>query len=73
MEQRSKYTYNGPVFVFGKHMARIKLEVWATSPDKAYHDMVSQAESQLDYPKNTKITLVKGLIKKEELKYGTVV
>ncbi len=70
---RLKYTYNGPVFVFGKHVARIKLEVWANSLDKAYHDMVSQAESQLDYPVNTKITLAKGLIKKEELKYGKTV
>ena len=69
-EERSKYSYNGPVFLFDKLIARIKLETWANTPAKAYANLVYQAKDQLGYQPNTRITLSKPLVKKEETKYG---
>lgn len=73
MEQRNKYTYNGPVFKFDQYIGRVQLETWANSPNKAYSNMVYQVKEQFGYQVTTKITITKSLIKKEELKYGKTV
>jgi len=69
-EERAKYTYHGPVFVFGKVIAHVKLATWANSPAKAYCNMTFQAKKELGYQPHTKLTLSKNLMKKEETKYG---
>jgi hypothetical protein len=73
MAERSKYTYNGPVFKSDQNIGRVQLEVWANSPDKAYSDMVSQVKEKFGYSYTVKVKISKSLIKKEELKYGKTV
>lgn len=68
--ERAKYTYNGPFFKFDQNVGRVKLETWASTPDKAYSNMIYQVKSKFGYQINTKITISKNLIKKEETKYG---
>ena len=67
---RDRYSYHGPVFLFDKCIAHVKLETWAVSPAKAYSNMLYQVKNQLGYKPNVKITISKNLIKKEETKYG---
>ncbi len=73
MAERSKYTYNGPVFKSDQCIGRVQLETWANSPAKAYSNMVYQVKDKFGYQNVTKITISKSLIKKEELKYGKTV
>ena len=69
-EERAKYSYNGPVFLYGRLIAHMKFYTWANTPDKAYANILMQAKQQLGHKPNSKLTLAKTLIKKEELKYG---
>lgn len=69
-EERARYIYHGPVFLFDKCIAHRKFATWANSPGKAYANMLFQAKKELGYDPSTKITISKNLIKKEELKYG---
>ena len=48
----------------------MKFYTWANTPDKAYANILMQAKQQLGHKPNSKLTLAKTLIKKEELKYG---
>jgi len=67
---RSKYTYHGPVFLAGRHIADMKFATWASSYDQAYAQMVFQAKEKLGHKRNSKTTLSKTLVKKEEEQYG---
>ena len=70
---RDLYKYAGPVFLFDKCIAHVKLETWAVSPAKAHSNMLFQIKKQLGYRPNTKLTISKNLIKKEGSKYGKTV
>lgn len=67
---KDTYSYNGPVFKFDKYIATVQLKTNAVSPAKAYANMVYQVKEQLGYRPNTKLTISKNLIKKEECTYG---
>lgn len=67
---KETYSYNGPVFVFDRVIAHIKLKTQAVSLAKAHSNMLFQAKKELGYQPTAKITIAKNLIKKEELKYG---
>lgn len=67
---KDTYSYNGPVFLFDVYIGRTELKTQAVSLAKAYANMIFQVKNQLGYKPNTKITISKNLIKKEELKYG---
>ena len=67
---KDTYSYNGPVFVFDKVIAHVKLKTSAVSLPKAYANMLYQVKEQLGYKQTTKVTISKNLIKKEETKYG---
>lgn len=67
---RDLYKYAGPVFLFDKCIAHVKLETWAVSPKKAYSNMLFQVKKELGYQPYTKLTISKNLIKKQEEKYG---
>ena len=68
--ERAKYTYNGPFFKFDQMVGRVQLETWASTPGKAYSNMIFQIKDKFGYQKNAKITISKNLMKKEETKYG---
>ena len=70
VEDRAKYTYCGPVFLFDQCIAHMKLSTWANTPGKAYSNILFQIKKELGYQPNTKLRITKNLIKKEELKYG---
>ena len=67
---RDLYKYSGPVFLFDKCIAHLKMETWAVSLKKAHSNMLFQAKKQLGYQPTAKITISKNLIKKQEEKYG---
>ena len=69
-EERAKYVYHGPVFLFDRCIAHMKFATWANSPQKAHANILFQAKKELGYQPTTKITISKNLIKKEECKYG---
>lgn len=69
-EERARYSYHGPVFLCGRLIAHMKFYTWANSPDKAYANILNQAKEQLGHKPNSKLTISKVLIKKEETKYG---
>lgn len=68
---KDSYTYAGPVFLFDKRIAYVKLQTSAVSLPKAYSNLLFQVKEKLGYKPNTSnIKIVKNLIKKEETKYG---
>ena len=69
---KDTYSYHGPVFVFDKVIAHVKLKTQAVSLPKAYANMLYQVKEQLGYKQTTKVTISKNLIKKEECKYGKI-
>ena len=69
-EERARYIYHGPIFLFDKCIAHMKFATWANSPGKAYANILFQAKKELGYDPSTKIAISKNLIKKEELKHG---
>ena len=69
---KDTYSYNGPVFMFDKVIAHVKLKTQAVSLPKAHANILFQVKKELGYKPNTKITISKNLIKKEELKYGKI-
>ena len=69
---KDTYNYHGPVFVFDKVVAHVKLKTQAVSLPKAYANMLYQVKEQLGYKQNARVTISKNLIKKEGLKYGKI-
>ena len=67
---KDTYSYHGPVFIFDRCIAHVKLKTQAVSLAKAYSNMVWQVKKELGYQPTAKLTISKNLIKKEELKYG---
>lgn len=64
------YSYHGPVFIFDRTVAHVKLKTQAVSLAKAYSNLVWQVKKELGYQPTSKVTISKNLIKKEETKYG---
>lgn len=64
------YSYHGPVFVFDRCVAHVKLRTRAVSLAKAHSNLLWQVKKELGYQPTAKVTISKNLIKKEELKYG---
>ena len=69
-EDRARYIYHGPVFLAGRCIAHMKLYTWANSLPKAHANLIFQIKKELGHKLNTKVTISKNLIKKEECKYG---
>lgn len=69
---KDTYSYHGPVFVFDRCVAHVKIKTQAVSLPKAYSNILYQIRKELGYKENTKISISKNLIKKEELKYGKI-
>ena len=69
---KDTYSSHGPVFVFDKTVAHVKLKTQAVSLAKAYSNLVWQVKKELGYQPTSKVTISKNLIKKEGLKYGKV-
>jgi len=67
---KDTYSYHGPVFIFDRCIAHVKLKTQAVSLAKAHANMLYQVKKELGYQPTTKVTISKNLIKKEELKYG---
>ena len=67
---KDTYSYHGPVFVFDKCIAHVKITTQAVSLPKAHSNILFQIKKELGYKPNVKLTISKNLIKKEELKYG---
>ena len=67
---KDTYSYHGPVFVFDRCVAHVKIKTQAVSLAKAHSNILFQIKKELSYKPNTKLTISKNLIKKEELKYG---
>ena len=69
---KDTYSYHGPVFIFDKCIARVKLKTQAVSFAKAHANILYQVKKELGYQPTAKLTISKNLIKKEELKYGKI-
>ena len=69
---KDTYSYHGPVFVFDKCIAHVKIKTQAVSLPKAHSNILFQIKKELGYKPNVKLTISKNLIKKEELKYGKI-
>lgn len=69
---KDTYSYHGPVFDFDKCIAHVKIKTQAVSLPKAHSNILFQIKKELGYKPNTKLTISKNLIKKEELKYGKI-
>lgn len=69
---KDTYSYHGPVFVFDKCIAHVKIKTQAVSLPKAHSNILFQIKKELGYKPNAKLTISKNLIKKEELKYGKI-
>lgn len=67
---KDTYSYHGPVFIFDRCIAHVKLKTQAVSLAKAHANMLYQVKKELGYQPTAKLTISKNLIKKEELKYG---
>lgn len=67
---KDTYSYHGPVFIFDKCIAHVKLKTQAVSLAKAHANILYQVKKELGYQPTAKLTISKNLIKKEELKYG---
>lgn len=69
-DDRAKYSYNGPVFLFDKFIATVNVSTWARSTAKARSNMLYQIKEKLGYQPNTKLRIIDNQIHKEELQYG---
>jgi hypothetical protein len=67
---KDTYSYHGPVFIFDRCIAHVKLKTQAVSLAKAHANILYQVKKELGYQPTAKLTISKNLIKKEELKYG---
>lgn len=69
-DDRAKYSYNGPVFLFDKFIATVNVSTWARSTAKARSNMLYQIKEKLGYQPNVKLRIIDNQIRKEELQYG---
>lgn len=69
---KDTYSYHGPVFIFDRCIAHVKLKTSAVSLAKAHSNFLYQVKKELGYQPTAKVTISKNLIKKEELKYGKI-
>lgn len=67
---KDTYSYHGPVFIFDRCIAHVKLKTQAVSLAKAHANILYQVKKELGYQPTAKLTISKNLIKKEDLKYG---
>jgi hypothetical protein len=62
---KDTYSYHGPVFIFDKTVAHVKLKTQAVSLAKAYSNMVWQVKKELGYQPTAKVTISKENPKKK--------